>query len=336
MATFKVSWRLCVNDHAVPVESVSLPWMDPFELTSDLDLDEEIAVNLVNLKATGKTTWIEKALNLPARGWLKNMQIVPLILEIQDRIRNRKPKAGSVARLPRNDKHLLPFEIRGKILWFQNTSRTVVLAVKDESLGDLEWFLQELHKDLQNLADEKDDELAIRRMASQPIPEDIQVEVNEGLETIRESSACLSVNWLQSRSCFRITRKSDNVVRHCCVKSLKKGRLEAEEHNNTEILQRMFASVTQEIMEFLSGHAGEVASSSQQHPAPDSESKSPEAGPAKAPEADLAEAPAAAADLDEAPADPAPEGSLDGPGLAPRQPRRKALRGKQAERSSRA
>ena len=52
MATFKVSWRLCVNDHAVPVESVSLPWMDPLELTSDLDLDEEIAVNLVNLKAT--------------------------------------------------------------------------------------------------------------------------------------------------------------------------------------------------------------------------------------------------------------------------------------------
>ena len=129
-------------------------------------------------------------------------------------------------------------------------------------------------------------------------------------------------------------RKGDKVEQIFRVMNLKKKRVEAEAHDNSEVLERHFSSLIPKILEFLSG---EAASSSNPLPLQNMPQESgPEAledlaeGPAGPAPADPADGPAdsaePAADLANNPADPAP--------AAPpaRRLRRKVLSSKQAEK----
>ena len=55
--------------------------------------------------------------------------------------------------MPRSRKSLLLLQVRGKILWFENTSRCVVLALQQgREVEHLQWFMNEPRKDICNLA----------------------------------------------------------------------------------------------------------------------------------------------------------------------------------------
>ena len=57
--------------------------------------------------------------------------------------------------MPRNHKTLLPLQVRGKILWCENNSRCVILALKQgREVERLQWFTNELHKGTKNLAED--------------------------------------------------------------------------------------------------------------------------------------------------------------------------------------
>ena len=77
--------------------------------------------------------------------------------EILGLIKNKKAKQGNNALMPRNHKNLLPLQVRGKILWFENNSRSVILALQQgREVEHLQWFMNEPHKDICNLAVDPD------------------------------------------------------------------------------------------------------------------------------------------------------------------------------------
>jgi len=143
---------LCLNGSAVPVETQTLAFVDPYCLAEEPD--ELLPVSLVRFSATGDLNWLHQGLVLPRRWWLQNHFRVPLIQEILGLIEDKKPKRGSQVLLPRNHKNLLRLPVRGKILWFENNSRCVIVALKQgREVEHLQWFMDELHKDIWNLGE---------------------------------------------------------------------------------------------------------------------------------------------------------------------------------------
>ena len=326
MPNLQVARRICVNDIAVPVKEVTLAWIDPFNVDPPdrPDPDDKLSVSLVALKVTVYNQWLVKALELPNDGWRRYATKVGLLKEIQQKIRVKKVLPGRANRLPKNSKYLLPLEVRGKVLWFQNTSMCVVLAVRDEALGDLQWFLEELHKELQTKisgeADAGPDD-------PQPTADDLQVPVSECLKTIKEHAGCYSATWLPSKLSFRVKRKGDNAMKDFRIQRLKKKKVEAEKRDCKQVLDNQFHDAIPLIQDLLSALPGAAASPNSSAPLED---MSQESGLEVMADSDAgnngdtanATAPAPAEDLvsDAPAAAPAPP--------APR-PRRKIMRGKQ-------
>ena len=100
MAISKVAMRLCLGEHAVPVERASLPFIDPYNITTISD--EFIVASLVSFKATGTKVWLEQGLHWPSKWWLQNPANLPILQEILELIRSQKPKTGGQSRLPKN------------------------------------------------------------------------------------------------------------------------------------------------------------------------------------------------------------------------------------------
>ena len=147
MAVLEVARSLCLGEHAVPMERVSLPWVDPYNCATMTE--EFVVVSLVKFKASGSKRWLEQGLHLPSKWWLRNHATLPILQEILELIRSQKPKTGGQSRLPRNHQSMIALKVRGRILLFQNDSRCVILGVLDgdEGLADFRWFLEELSKD---------------------------------------------------------------------------------------------------------------------------------------------------------------------------------------------
>ena len=145
--------------------------------------------------------WLTKALGLPdSEWWGQNMDRVPLLLEILQLMRETMPAQGSDASMPRNPKYLLPLQVRRRILWLQHDPQEpqcVILALleydnedhehadPDEVLAqhlnrqsateDLQWFLQELTQDIEDMkagsAEEPDTEDMKAGSAEEPAEE---------------------------------------------------------------------------------------------------------------------------------------------------------------------
>ena len=145
MAVLRATWTLCVNDQVVPLEQRVLAGVDPYYLNGP-DFDEELQASLVHFKCTSEMTWLEKALEKPARWWVCNAQKIPLLEEIKTLIKAKKPKKG----LPRNHKCLLALKVRGKIFYVVNNPHFVTLALTGhtDKARALLSFLDELQKDI--------------------------------------------------------------------------------------------------------------------------------------------------------------------------------------------
>ena len=79
MSVLPVAWRLCLGEHAVPVQRVSLPFVDPYNLSTNTD--EFIVVSLVSFKASEVKGWLEQGLQVPAKWWLRNHGSLPILQE---------------------------------------------------------------------------------------------------------------------------------------------------------------------------------------------------------------------------------------------------------------
>lgn len=267
MPVLEVKRRLCLNDCAVPAEEQGLSFLDPYNQSNETD--ENLSVSLVNFKASGDMKWLQKGLKLSSRWWVLNHHRIPVLKEILNLIRTSKPKKGGAGRLPKYHKSLLPLQVRGKVLWFQNDSRCVTLAVKkgQEALDDVQWFLQELSKDIEHLEEVPEGPVEVSKEIRAPIPEDINDIVNDSLQTIRDHPQCLSAVFLQSRSSIRVQRRNIKATKDLRVKDLKRKRAESVEQDNQDIVKRLFDPIVQSAISFLDLQVPAGAASSNQAPA---------------------------------------------------------------------
>ena len=272
-----VKMRLCLESSVIPLQKQTLAFVDPYKLAEEAD--EVLAVSLVRLSATGELSWLHQGLGLPRRWWLQNHFRVPLIQEILGLVKDKKPQQGCQVLMPRKHKNLLPLQVRGKILWFENNSRCVSLALQQgREVEHLQWFMNELQKDIRNLAVEpeasdgpEDQAGPSHKKSKLKLSEEFENLVQESLEEIREHPQSLSAVYLTSKSSFRVSRKKDNGWKIIRVKGLKK----------KQPLNRQFSFAVKACSEFLeSADPGAAASSNQQpQPAVPEEAGHAEVGP---------------------------------------------------------
>jgi len=252
-----------------PWRSRPCPSLDPYNLADEPD--EPLPVSLVSFKATWNLNWLHSGLALPARWWVKNHFHIPLLQEILGLIKDKKPKQGGHLLMPRNHKNLVPLQVRGKVLWFENNSRCVVLALKQgKEMEHLQWFMEEVNKDIENHAALSDPECPedqpgpSHKTSRVKIPEDLEDLVNECLETLHEHPESLGAVYLTSRSSSRVHRK-DKTLKDIRVKGLKRKQAKALGQQDQEPVKRQFDFAVQACIEFLDSRVpGAAASSNQQ------------------------------------------------------------------------
>ena len=260
MTVLKVHRRLCLNEQPVPVEQITLSFVDPYQLAED-DPEADLPVTLVSFQATMKAHWLQGPLGLPDKWWIQHHAEVPLLNEILQLIKDKKPQQGSQLLMPRHHKCLLPLQIRGKTLWFENNSRHVKLALRQDCQEQvLLWFLQELQTDMLALdiegavPEQPHDQDLDSQQDLQPEsphePDLIQDLIDKVLKKMLEHEQCASVNFQKSRQSFRITRK-DKVFKRFRVSKLKKKLAQALNKNTKESLQQVFDLAQDAGEEFL-------------------------------------------------------------------------------------
>ena len=257
MAVLEVAQRLCLGEHAVPVERLSLPFVDPYNLSTITA--EFIVVSLVSFKASGSKGWLEQGLQVPSRWWPRNHASLPILQEILELIRQQNPKTGQSC-LPRSQKSLIALKVRDRILWFQNDSRCVILGVLDgdKGLADFRWFLEELSKggkDAGGPAAAGDIvELAQAEPGDPDAGDDLGTFITGALETLQAHQGCLRATYLPSRLSIRVVRMEDKVVSEFRLKNLKRKRAESADHDSEEPVNRQFDMVVSEAIKFLDSY----------------------------------------------------------------------------------
>ena len=87
-------------------------------------------VTLVPIKRQGPdVAWLCSALEVKQSWWITHMTQIPLFVEILEAIKSKKVLKGAAARMPRQPRSLVPLKIRGRVVWFANSSRSVGLAL---------------------------------------------------------------------------------------------------------------------------------------------------------------------------------------------------------------
>ena len=254
MPVLQVTRELCVNGWLVPAERVESEVMDPHNLANEAE-DAKHKVNLVDLKVSAPHTWLYKSLGLHPKWFTKNHGRIPLLREILEAIRSPKRKRGGEARQPTRRSDLVILQVRDRVLWAQNESRYLRLAVRDGEKGieDLHWFMQELSQDVGDLqeADELMDE-SLHKERRLGIPDDLQEHVREALHALQEHPRFASAHFQPSKSAMHVVRSVDGATKRLTVKKLKKAR------GNDDGVSRQFALMQAAAIEFLEGEEPEA------------------------------------------------------------------------------
>ena len=254
---FKLTWTL--NDFAVPLETKTKSVLDPHHLAEDLvphleNIDEEVEMSLVSFKDSADMRWFLKALKLGAKWWIAHCGQLPLLLEIRKIIKDQKTTKGGGSRLPRQSDSMVLIKVRERILFVQNLSSCVTLGLRgtpghgpgappgtqEDELGVLQWFVQELQKDVKHLQEnpEKPGEDLEEEQGQQAEVEDEddsdQLHIEECLKDLQKHPSCLSAWWMPSRQCFRI-RTKDKRSSDFGVKSLKRKKHSEEGENKFDM-----------------------------------------------------------------------------------------------------
>ena len=236
--------------------------LDPYEVDTSGAAAEETKqdVALVDLRASGKHTWLHKPMELPKRWFKRNHGRIPLLREILQAIRGPKRRDMRAARCR---EYLVALKVReGRVLWFKNDSRMVLLAVKQEPAGveDLTWFLQELQNDIAALQEDDIDEEDARAQADKEhrhgVPTDIQEMVGETVRTLQEHPECAAAKYLPSKNAMKVVRKGDRAEKRITIKKLKKLRSKGEASTCEDAIQRQFDKLHAEAAAFLDGEGG--------------------------------------------------------------------------------
>ena len=256
MAILDVKFRLTLNDFAVPVVKKTMPVIDPYQLSEGLDMnfEDEVEISLLSLKATADMTWLQKALKLHHRWWVRNHSHIPLLLEIRELIKKNKVYKGSGARLPREHESMVLLKVRERIICVQNLPNIVILGLTgtpgapqggpEDEVGALQWFLQELQKDIGILQGQEQEPADPSKVSKTPVAEEHQDAVEECIKSLVKHPHCQRAWYIPSRRSFRVVKK-DKSSSDFRVRAASK-RKHGEQEDNEQFHKALSAA-----MEFL-------------------------------------------------------------------------------------
>ena len=254
-------YKLCINDQVVPVEEKSFTFVDPYDLVSEtqnLDLEERRDLKVMSFKGRSDLGWCDRALKLPARTLIRNLNDLPLINEIKDLIRNIKKanQKGPKARQATEWKSLVLLKVRDRLLLCQNTTHSVVVALvgpdgdPEDQEGEartLEWFMNQMQEDLKTL---KGPARSSQQSSSSQVPakaDEVHERANEVLQLLRQHPACSKAFWCPSRTGFQVLKKGTQIIQEFRVQGLNK-RKKAQGPEDTE---EPFEKTQSGILEYL-------------------------------------------------------------------------------------
>ena len=289
MAAITMARKFCVNDHVVPVKSESLTWVDPYgkcdEALESLVVLDASLVNFGSSAGYPGGQWLWKTLAIPDSKWWKyNHGRIPLLREIQHLIQAAKNQSGQ-KRGPGNSDALVPLLVRGRVLWFLNSLRCVVLALvhlpkevkgkqngkgeaddqaedladADLEAADLQWFLRQLSSDIQSLSPVAPD-------VAPPDPgtlgehesDSFDAKMDEALLALSEHPECVSAKYWSSRSSIAVSRICDHSKKEFRLKSLKRTRAMAEAQDNETSLVNLIDAAKLRAFQFLEEAPGDI------------------------------------------------------------------------------
>ena len=210
MAAFKFERKLCLNDVFVPLETREMEFSDIHGITGEEDF--EGSFNLLNLRATHDAHWLQKALKLPAKWWVRNQAKLPLMHDISEAIMQSKKTKGGAARLPRQEHLVVAIRVRERVLLVQNSTRCQTIAIKDGDEPEvLTWLLEQIQKDVAldtTAAPASPRGSSVPQKKSREDLEPCDTFTDEALETLRKHPACSRAWFLPSRSAIKVSKHS--------------------------------------------------------------------------------------------------------------------------------
>jgi hypothetical protein len=248
-----VSYRVCVNDVAVPFVVRTSVFRDINDLAGG-DTDGEDFI-LVCLKATADVRWLEKYLNLPRRWWVHNSgaSTVPLMSEIREAINVKQITKGRGCRFERQQNTIVAIRVRGKVILIQNNVMNLNIAFKTgDEIEGLKWFLLQLGVDFasrheweaparkRSRTEEQvgdDDDAHLEGLDEGPPPSSSKQQrhylghhehaiVQTSVVALEEHPECFKAKFLPSRASFMVT-KQDRTSKEFVVSGLNKHRKNA-------------------------------------------------------------------------------------------------------------
>ena len=221
--------------------------------------DENCSFLFLPLKSTGQTEWLEGHLKQRCRWWKRSGRYQPLMQELIEALPGSSKKqkyAGLTSRV------VVPIEVRGKTILVLNNRNAPALAFHegDEEFESLQWFLQEMTKDLQELStgnSKRDPAQGTRMMEEDEI-------IQEIVENLKQHANCKTAYFMPSsnRICVVTHMKERKVL---TVKDLNKRRKEALQRQDGQLWVRVrssFLTTCGALISFLDGEPDDDAEAS--------------------------------------------------------------------------
>ena len=251
MAELQLESKLCLNDIAVPLVNKQMDLWDSHKvLPEDEEEGEDQAFDLLNLKATSKSEWLEKAFKLPARWWVLNQSRVPLLQEIRKVIEGNKKAKAKVKSLEEfvaaRANVVVAIRIRDQVILVVNDARSVTLAFRSGQVEDsLLWFLKELQKDvreIQNVCSSS------RKRQPEAPPDQKKQIIEDVLENLQQHPSCRSAVFLPSRGAIKVNNKEFRILN---LNKKSKEALDQDDLAGWENLKTEFLKAAEHASQFL-------------------------------------------------------------------------------------
>ena len=257
---------MCLNNLRVPLKANRLEFEDLHKVLEDKDFAEEEDFLALNLSSTGDVRFLENALGLTSQWWRSNGHGVPLMIEIREALQQGKPKTGSAVRLPRRHKIVVALKVRNHTILAMNQSLGINLVFEiGTEQGQLQWFLEELTKDLEGISEEPQKKMP--RVRKQPEDEEPSQNQNSDEDeektekSIRDSvvrrvlahEGCLRCSFPVSRDCFKLMDKQRNSKEFFVpdIKRKRKEFIQRQDDQSFNSLQEQYEKAYERMIEFL-------------------------------------------------------------------------------------
>ena len=212
------------------------------------DIEDDIKVLLLDLAASADThSWLtgrDGGLGVNVIWCRCNFSKVPLFQELMQAIKDQKdPKKGK-AKWP---KAVVEVTVRGKIMMVKNDYRSVKLAfeacgddnedLSDDNMKLLDWFLQDLHKDIQAMIaaeplplvdgeapkrQGRSEQPAAKKLKTSTGYPKLDAQLEQSLMDLTSHANCVMAVWMSSRRCFKLKKKNEKVYKELYPKALAK------------------------------------------------------------------------------------------------------------------